>query len=176
MSMDTAVWHWGSEVVRMAALVGILVPLYGCAEKVEGMVPKPSAPIFDKLIVPGTRIGPVALDMNERELFSALGDPQKSTIDERGPTVYYYSDFHVWVDRGRVSQIVTTDTEFTTPDQINVGASDLSVRAKLGPPDRVDRDSASSRFVSYCYKPGIYFEFDRGQLFKIYVWRPGGCK
>jgi hypothetical protein len=94
-----------------------------------------AAPMQDSLIVPGQRVGPVALGMSPAELAQAVGSPgdvqhQGSiTIYSLGQLVAEIADKSPGVDL-----ITVNDARYETANHIRVGLAGLAVTAVLGLP------------------------------------------
>ena len=119
-----------------------------------------NAPVFDNLIVPGQRIGPVSLGMPAKELVQAAGSP-KETRRLPNRTVSEFSDGIVTVIRDsdlRVISIGTKDPWYATADGIRAGSSELEVRVHLGAAPQVVEDRRNPRIKTYCY-PGLEVDF-----------------
>lgn len=147
--MRTKTCSWTSCLITSAVLV-LLVFLFGCASSHHS---SSAAPIFDKLIVPGERIGPISLGMMQADVLKILGVPPKSSIHTDGHSRYYYADLTVWISRdSRVFRIGTDSPEYATADGIRVGMTEPEVRAKKGNPTRMEDYNVS---VIYNYKPKL---------------------
>jgi hypothetical protein len=94
-----------------------------------------AAPVQDTLIVPGERVGPVALGMNPAELAQAVGSPGdvqhqgSATIYSWGQIVAEIADKSPGVDL-----ITVNDPRYETANHIRVGLAGLAVTAVLGLP------------------------------------------
>ncbi|MGQ0544115.1 MAG: hypothetical protein ACT4P3_02125, partial [Betaproteobacteria bacterium] len=51
------------------------IVLGACASDTANLPTPPAAPIHDNLVVPGVRIGPVALGMNAADFYQVKGNP-----------------------------------------------------------------------------------------------------
>jgi hypothetical protein len=105
----------------------------------------------DHLIVPGRRIGPIALGMSAADVLRIKGDPIPGR-SMRGTTKsqYTWSDLHVLFEPGRVNGVETVcalSPEYRTSQGIHVGSSDLAVMAGLGQPVKISRSTQIRGFV-----------------------------
>jgi len=88
--------------------------------------------VKDDLIVPGKRIGPVAVGMSVSQLYDVMGAPTQSEKG-RGTKRYVFEDLEVLMDDAEQSvvSVATQSADYATVDDIKVGLADLGVRAKL---------------------------------------------
>ena len=138
----------------LAACLALLVAA-GCSSTRD-----PNTPVFDNLIVPGQRIGPVSLGMPAKGLVQAAGSP-KETRRLPNRTVSEFADGLVAVTRDsdlRVISIGTRDPWYATADGIRAGSSELEVRTHLGATPQVVEDRRNPRIRTYCY-PGLEVDF-----------------
>lgn len=150
-----------SQSVNLALFALVLFSLLaGCAT--SSSYSSQTTPIFDKLIVPGERIGPISLGMPQADVLKILGTPPESTIHTDGHSRYYYADLTVFITRdSRVDGIQTALPEYATAEGIRVGMTEPEVRAKLGKPKSVD-DKGSS-LLWYTYGSVLEICFDRSK-------------
>ena len=142
-----------------SALMVLSALLSGC---VQTRYSPPTTPIFDKLIIPGERIGPISLGMPQADVLKILGTPPKSSIHTDGHSRYYYADLTVFISRdSRVLRILTNSPEYATAGGIRVGMTEPEVRAKLGKPKSVI-DPGSS-LLWYTYGSALEICFDRSK-------------
>lgn len=91
----------------------------------------------DNLIVPGERVGPIALGMTEAQLTAAMGDPgavlHQGTITTHswGLVTAEISD-----NSPGVETITVNDPRFDTPGHVHVGLAAPAAAAVLGQPDK----------------------------------------
>jgi len=129
---------------------------------------------FDNLIVPGVRIGPVAMGGNVQEIVSKLGNPKKiSRSTYRGygydaDEVYYsyrgkYDVLFVWEDTGLRPVVengyrgITTWSEYwVTEKGIHIGSSTEDIERAYGEPDKFRIES-----------DGIYLDYNIGVVFFV---------
>jgi hypothetical protein len=163
--------------LSIGLLVGGQLGLVGCSTPLdlEGVPPVPATPIYDDLIVPGYRIGPVALGLTEAQLLSIKGAPSKSY--EGDTTWYVYqSDMNVYVRNiGGVRRIVRVNAEdprYVTKEGLRYGSSLLELKAKMGPPTSFSAPDAESGYYRYCYSDGIQFQTFQSIVKLITVWSP----
>ena len=91
----------------------------------------------DNLIVPGARVGRVALGMTETEIYNAFGDPAETKFTSYGARIHYYypsMGLDVGVDKSshRVVAIGVMDSRYSTAEGVHKGSSGLELQAKLG--------------------------------------------
>lgn len=148
--------HRIAQVIR----IGLSASLsFGCAEVIDLPSP-PATPTFDYAIVPGQRIGPVALGMPASQLLQALGPPENSNRMANASVNRWGSkgvSAVILDENGRVHTTTALDNRYATAGGLRVGASDLEVRSLMGRPDNVFEDVLDS--YSYCYQQGIVFAF-----------------
>src|SRR3982751_800817 len=98
----------------------------------ERLPAPPAAPIFDSAIVPGERIGPVALGMSGAQLLQAAGAPRTSnhsyTLGLTSAQFPNGVDVNVRDSDNRVTNASTTSGRFATADGLRVGVTELEVR------------------------------------------------
>lgn len=140
------------QSVNLALFALVLFSLLaGCAT--SSSYSSQTTPIFDKLIVPGERIGPIVLGMSQADVLKILGEPLQSIIHTDGHSSYEYKDFWVYISSdSRVYRVTTNSPEYTTADGIRVGMTEPEVRAKWGKPKRMEDLDV---FVVYYYKPKL---------------------
>lgn len=157
------------EKALLALLIALTsVVLAGCATgggEVARTPPPDCVPANDTLIVPGCRIGPVALGLKPADLLNTLGSPNSSMIQStKTPDlnhIYHYDDFTVFVNTvsGLVSWVFTYSPSYATAEGIRVGVSELEVRVKLGAPDNVSKYNRDSQ--TYFYRSrGLHVRFN----------------
>ncbi|HXJ03448.1 MAG TPA: hypothetical protein VNH44_19665 [Micropepsaceae bacterium] len=91
----------------------------------------------DMLIVPGTRVGPVALGMNPTELAASVGVP--GNTQKQGPdTIYSWGDLAAEISEKSptVDLITVNDPRYETADHIRVGLALFTLMAVLGDPEK----------------------------------------
>jgi hypothetical protein len=94
----------------------------------------PAAP-RDMLIVPGTRVGAIALGMSAAELAPSVGIP--ADVQHQGPdTIYSWGDVTAQIsDKSpNVDLISVNDPRYETADHVRVGLAVFAVMAVLGDP------------------------------------------
>ena len=127
----------------------------------DDSLPIPAAqPVFDSQIVPGQRIGPVALGMSSTQLLQAAGSPATSNHVGDVTAARFSNGIDVNVRDGdsRVTSVSTTESRYATPDGLRVGVSELEVRARRGAPAGVLDEQGMDRYLCY---PGMWFGFAR---------------
>ena len=91
----------------------------------------------DNLIVPGERVGPIALGMTEAQLATAMGGP--GAVQHQG-TITLYSWGQVTAEIADnspgVETITVNDPRYDTPGHVHVGLAAPAVTAVLGQPDK----------------------------------------
>jgi hypothetical protein len=91
----------------------------------------------DMLIVPGTRVGPVALGMNPAELTASVGVP--GNMQHQGPdTIYSWGELAAEIGEKSpaVDLITVNDPRYETADHIRVGLALFTLMAVLGDPEK----------------------------------------
>ena len=156
--------------MRAAALTFCAALLAGCGGG-EVVLPTPTAaPSFDRVIVPGQRMGPVSLGMSGAQLLQALGSPVESHSSFSDGTWNRFSNgLSAFVRHSdtRVSMIVTGEDGYATAQGAGIGSSELEIRTRLGTPvTAVNRDAG--RVV--CYR-GMHFllNFQTGRAYSVGV-------
>jgi len=137
----------------------------GCASEREAPPAAPPAqPIFDSLIVPGVRIGPVAVGMSGAQLLQAVGSPASSNHAFTDGTWNHFSNgIGAFVrDRdNRVIIVTSEDARYRTMEGVGPGVAELVVRSALGAPTRVlDADYNQARIYTNLYYPGMAVAID----------------
>ena len=91
----------------------------------------------DMLIVPGMRVGPVALGMSPAELVASVGSPGQ-TLQQGGATVYSWGDVAAEMSDNSptVNLITVNDPRYETADHVRVGLAVFAVMAVLGDPTK----------------------------------------
>jgi hypothetical protein len=132
------------------------------------------APIFDRLIVPGVRVGPIAIGMTSADLLRHVGEPSRTDRLLDGNT-YHFGGIRAFVGKStlKVHNISVTDSDYATREGLRVGSSELAVKANRGAPDRVQGNEQVEWW--HCYRDGIVFVFPRheSKVEFIRVWVPG---
>ncbi len=117
----------------MRSVLQALVFLIG----VSGAASAATAP-RDTVIIPGERVGPIALGMNAAELEASVGVP--GTMRKEGTdTVYAWGEVSAQIGgkSGVVDLITVNDERYETADHLRVGLSALAVVVVLGQPQNV---------------------------------------
>lgn len=119
----------------------------------------PATPIDDNAIVPYSRIGKLALGINEAILLKWMGVPDRTL----GETYYYFrngeQELSIGFDRGKAWYVSTLSPRFATADGIRVGMSELEVRAAWGGPIKT-LDLYEIGRLDYCFRNGLQASFD----------------
>jgi hypothetical protein len=92
----------------------------------------------DMLIVPGMRVGPVALGMTSDELNASVGVP--GTPRQEGAAISYsWGELSAQMGQSpaTVDTIVVNDGRYETADHLRVGLSSLAVVVVLGQPPNI---------------------------------------
>ena len=107
------------------------------ATALVGAAAAASAP-RDMLIVPGTRVGPIALGMSPAELAASVGVPGQ-TLQQGGDTIYSWGEIAAQIsDKSPTVDLITVnDPRYETEDHIHVGLASLAVVTVLGQPPKV---------------------------------------
>src|SRR5262245_7807256 len=128
----------GFEVRALIAVLLAGLALGGCASTEQAELPQPPAqPVFDRVIVPGQRVGPVALGMQAAQLLQSLGAPVRSSHDfSDGSWNTFSNGMAVFVrdSDNRVSMINIESAEFATEHGVGVGSSEIEIRSRMGAP------------------------------------------
>jgi hypothetical protein len=96
-----------------------------------------AAPVRDTLIVPGMRVGPIALGMTAAELNEAVGVPAQAQR-QGSTTIYSWGDVAAEISDGTpgVDLIAVNDARYETANHLRVGLAALAVNAVMGLPDK----------------------------------------
>lgn len=169
------------RVVFRSLAVAVLLSfafLTGCASAPPMPAPPKQPPPDDSLIVPGDRIGPVAIGMTSKQVLQVKGTPGNSTFRYSDAAVYPYDEnkYSVVVDDAtqQVWRVTTFSDEYQTAEGVGVGSSELEMRANLGNPDSsTNWDNAEPPTYLYCYDKGLAIYILLGKISKISVFHPG---
>lgn len=143
--------------LRRVAFVIVAMGLMSCAPMEPERATAPAdPPVFDNLIVPGKRIGPLSPGMSAADLFRVLGPPDSS--------IRYFNS-HIWGKRwvvldtstNRAERVSTSDPRDATREGLRVGSTELEMTAKLGAPTGEKYDKPVEA-MNYCYS-GIEFNY-----------------
>ena len=95
----------------------------------------PATAPHDTMIVPGKRVGPIALGMTAMDLAGAAGTAPQ-TLQQGKDTVYSWSDIVAQIGDGAsgVDVITVNDPRYETANHIRVGLAALAAIAVLGQP------------------------------------------
>ena len=139
---------------------GLAVALIaGCGSNPPGDAPPQGR--NDNLIVPGQRIGKVAVGMPAKDLVHAAGRPKDSTRTAKGSMISDFGDGLVAVVSDaelRVVTVGTSDPWYTTVEGIRAGSSELEVQALLGKAQSIYEERGKPSIKTYCY-PGLEIDF-----------------
>jgi hypothetical protein len=150
-------------VIRLTLYGLSLIAIVGCQSTGNGDVvlpAPPGSPIFDTLIVPGQRIGPISIGMTAGELLRVAGAPTNSTRFKDGSANRFGNGIGAFVadDSGRVFSVNTADPRYRTVGGVGTNSSDLEIRSNFGAPVRsIRRD-----WRVVCYN-GIAFHFEQSE-------------
>jgi hypothetical protein len=144
-----------------------------------GVPPPPATPIRDRLIVPGYRVGPVALGITLSDLYRELGEP-----DREARNLKIHVTGYIWKSAGlnvgvsdhmqRVVVVAITNDaargQYALRNGVSTGSSGLEVRTALGPPahERVHDNGVEVD----CYSQGLEVELHDGVVFGFTVTEP----
>ena len=111
------------------AALGLMLAMAGPASA--------AAPIRDTLIVPGERVGPIALGMKAAELDQAVGIPGR-VLQQGKDASYSWGDIVAQISDGSpgVDLITVNDQRYETAGHIRVGLASLALTVVLGQPDK----------------------------------------
>lgn len=149
-------------------------------------------PDFDRLIVPGKRIGPVAMGGYVDEIVKKLGKPNKTSRSTfRGPgytsdEVYYYytnknNDLRfTWLDEGLrpvvesgYRGITTTSGSWATASGVHVGSTIPEVVAAYGEPDNFSIRSKKESIMVYNIGINFVVKDRNSPVLQISIIPPG---
>lgn len=163
---------------RLAAVMVLGIGVAACAgpssrswEDISNAPPVPAVPIRDNKIVPGHRIGPVAIGMTSAELYRAMGEPTK-TVRAGKVTRYEYPDVHAVV-LDSIQKVVTLHAisrQYATPEGVSVGDSDLAAHAAYTSAQWKPDNFGGSTF---CDPRGMKLSTINGKVIYIVVWSAG---
>jgi hypothetical protein len=91
----------------------------------------------DNLIVPGQRVGPIALGMTQAQLAAAMGSPGE-VLHQGSATTYSWGQVAAEIGDNSpgVDLITVNDPRYDTPGHVHVGLAAPAVAAVLGQPDK----------------------------------------
>jgi hypothetical protein len=87
----------------------------------------------DALIVPGERVGPIALGLSEADLVMAAGAPA-STLRQGNQTIYAFGRVSAQISQSGVDLITVDDPRFETADHLRLGLALPVAISLLGQP------------------------------------------
>lgn len=166
------------------AFAGVLA---ACAIDPPQPPPPTEPPVFDHLIVPGKRVGPVSLGMKRDQVLASLGLPVDTYVYPGGSVGLLYErhtnadgSYHDGLEiqvSGRSSQveyiqIASFNSGYATAEGLAVGMQERKVRELMGPPEKVVLKTAHT-FDTFCYQ-GLRVYFSEGEVVRIAV-NPWGC-
>lgn len=170
-------FHISDRFHVLAALTlcsGLLLSSCGSAPPLPA--PPKELPPDDSLIVPGNRIGSVAIGMTSKQLLKAKGSPSSSPMRYTDAANYSYDQlrYSVVVDDAtqQVWRIATSDGRYRTVEGVGVGQTELEMRADLGNPDQT-KDMGNDTFL-YCYDKGLAIYIAQNKIIQASVFIPGG--
>jgi hypothetical protein len=90
----------------------------------------------DNLIVPGERVGPIALGMTQAQLMAAMGGPE--VLHQGTVTTYSWGQIAAEIGDNSpgVDLITVNDPRFDTPGHVHVGLAAPAAMAVLGQPTK----------------------------------------
>ena len=140
-------------------------------ETLANVPPVPTTPIRDYQIIPGHRIGPIALGMTPTQLYEAMRDP-KQTVKLVNATIYEFPELNVWVLQSteKVHLIGANSRRFATPEGLHDGDSELAARAAY--PNAQWKTDAEGH-SRYCDARGMQISTYNGVVSGILVQAPG---
>ena len=160
---------------RLRILAASTLVLGACAS-VPPPPPPTAPPVFDHLVVPATRIGPVSLGMTSKQLLEAVGSPVEGYRFADASQSKFSNGLSAVVDdkTQQVWRAQTQDPSYATAEGVRIGMRDVEIRSRLGNPESVDNiDSDAS---VYCYD-GLAVTFFAGKVMALSVYTPGhACK
>lgn len=168
-----------------AIALSLVLAAAGCAGASRRAMPPPPTelPVDDGAIVPGKRVGNVAIGMTGTQLLQAKGHPS-SPVDWGGYTGYSYFqpdgklDMTVLVDDDTQQVIaVIAQADRYRVQGSNFGTADgvLEMRAALGKPaSQEERGNEQLPMTLYCYASGVGVQIQgSGRINDIAVFLPG---
>ena len=179
MASDPATSPGGSGTYRvMKRLIGPVL-LFGLAcggESARPLAAPKGAPVRDTLIVPGERVGPIALGMSSSALLETMGPPDESVRFSDGVGATFKSAglyANVLDTTQQVFAIHVNDERYATKEGLKLGSSEMEVRAKLGAPTRhvLQSDDGVHPYENrLCYETGITFYMNTaGRVYVLQV-------
>jgi len=171
---------------RFALIVVIGAAVAGCGGRgteVARTPPPDCVPQRDNLIVPGCRIGPIAIGMTNEDLLRTLGPPRLSRDQGKFVSNQYDSlKITAMVEGGRVGWLFTTDPRYHTAAGVRVGSSIMEATVSLGEPawKRTNPHSGDAGYVNNCFSAGVTMSTgaawasDAGRIRDIWVVK--GCR
>lgn len=153
--------------------------LFACCSTALSIPHAPaSVPPSDELIVPGTRIDDVALGMTSKQLLSAEGSPGQSNRPFTTAAVYHFENNHLLVSVDDSTQqvwwVYVNSDSYHTKEGVEVGQSELEMRAALGNPDETSNiGNDEAPMYLNCYKSGLSVYILMGKITQIGVFVPG---
>ena len=132
----------------------------------------------DTQIVPGQRIGRVAVGMAHGNLRQILGEPSETyNIGSWWRNYSWNTGFRVSLkmslDAVDSVQVSSPATQFRTAEGLAVGSLESEVRSRLGVADRSGRIRNEGKNL-YCYRSGLRLIARDGRVTHIEVFRPSG--
>ena len=89
----------------------------------------------DALIVPGERVGPIALGLSEADLLKAAGVPA-STLRQGNETLYGFGRVTAQIGASGVDLITVDDPRYETAEHLRLGLAAPVATSLLGQPER----------------------------------------
>src|SRR5215467_8250046 len=119
--------------VARALNLALLGAAVGCGgHALEPVMPDPGPPEFDSRIVPGKRIGPIALGASGPALEKTLGPPERSSPSTSGSGKTWRGvTADISDDTQRVMSVYTEDATYTTDGGVHSGSSEEALRGAL---------------------------------------------
>jgi hypothetical protein len=77
------------HVFRKFVALALPMLILGCASSTPISYSPPPTPIFEKQIIPGQRIGPIALGMTPGDVLRILGSPKPGSIIGGAHSIYH---------------------------------------------------------------------------------------
>lgn len=173
-----------SLMIRRSLLIAFAGLVAGCASSPSLPPPPAEPPVFDRLIVPGKRVGPISLGMTRDQVIAALGLPVETFLYGGGTTGLAYQRINnadrsfstgleviVGNQSSRVENItVGTGAQYATTQGLAVGMQESKVRELMGAPDKIALRTKHT-YDTYCY-PGLRVYFIQGAVILLSVRSP----
>ena len=134
------------------------------------------AKVDKTLIVPGERIGPIRLGMNESQVIAAMGSPSDrfEYVSGKGGVTMSWGKIGVDIDRNEGTKVINIwGRGYATSSGLSSGSSMSDVKTEMGPGVFFRFSNGWERL---CYSQGITFIFEQPPVVtKILVEKTNPC-